>query len=159
MLPELFVACPTLPLTTAGKVDHAALPDLRDRPRERTPYRAPESDVERVLARLYLARLQAGRRPDLERVGVDDDFYESGGHSLLALGLLSDIRGALGVQVPLTKLLRETTVARLAPVVVECEPKPGHAATVARLWLRVADMSDDEAAGVLAAKTGDREER
>ncbi|MFJ7781021.1 non-ribosomal peptide synthetase [Streptomyces yangpuensis] len=152
MHPELFVPQTSLPLTASGKVDRRALPEPGPHDGPRTPYRAPVTDVEKVLARLWLAQFAAGGRSELERVGLDDDFYQLGGHSLMSLGLLSAVRDALGVQVPLARLLRATTVAQLAEVIGECEPQPGHAAKVAKVWLRVSGISSDEAAALLAQR-------
>ncbi|MEK2479519.1 amino acid adenylation domain-containing protein [Streptomyces noursei] len=158
MRPESHVRVEALPLTASGKTDRAALATLTGNERTRSEYRAPGSEVEKVLARLWLQHLNSkGRSEQLEQVGLDDDFYELGGHSLVALGLLSAIRDALQVQVPLARLLRATTVAQLAEVVTECEPRSGHAAKVARIWLRVSSMSDHEAAAALAGRTGQEE--
>ncbi|MEV0759109.1 amino acid adenylation domain-containing protein [Nocardia sp. NPDC050435] len=106
MVPAAVLVLPSMPLTTNGKVDRAALPapDLTST----ADYRAPSGAHERVLAELF------GEILKRERVGVDDSFFELGGHSLLATRLASRIRAVLGVEVPIRTVFDAPTVAQLA---------------------------------------------
>jgi amino acid adenylation domain-containing protein len=109
MVPSAFVVMPAFPLTSNGKVDHKALPEPElTRGELRTPYVAPRDDLERSIAELCARLLGA------ERVGVHDNFFEAGGHSLLAIQLASQIRSAHGVQVPMREFFHNPTVAELA---------------------------------------------
>ncbi len=109
MLPAVFVTLAALPLTPNGKVDRRALPAPdRDRASER-PYVAPSSPVEAALAALWAEAL------GVKRVGVNDDFFELGGDSLLVIRVVSKAnKGGLGIT---TKMLfQNRTVADLAKV-------------------------------------------
>ncbi len=81
------------------------------RPDLETPYVAPRGEIEERMAAIWADVL------GLDRVGTQDDFFELGGHSLLGTQLMSRIREAFGVEVPLGKLFEAATVADLAAVV------------------------------------------
>ena len=109
MLPAVFVPIDELPLTASGKLDRARLPALDTAPTLRDPeFVAPRSPVERRLADLVAALL------GLERVGVSDNFFLLGGHSLLGTQLIARLRDAFGVDLPLRTVFDHPTVAGLA---------------------------------------------
>ncbi|HRI53855.1 MAG TPA: AMP-binding protein, partial [Pseudomonadota bacterium] len=109
MIPSAFVALAALPLTSHGKVDRAALPPPgRERPALLTTYVAPRSAAERALASLFAAVLQ------VDEVGVDDDFFALGGHSLLVGQAAALIAARFSVELPLRELFANPTVAALA---------------------------------------------
>ena len=105
MLPSAFVSLASLPLTVNGKLDRHALPDP-DSPG--TPYRAPRSAREALICRLF-ADL-TGTEP----VGVDDDFFAIGGHSLLAMRLVARLHRETGQELPLRLLFANPTPEALA---------------------------------------------
>jgi acyl carrier protein len=74
-------------------------------------FRAPGSDLERLLAELWSGKLA------VEPIGVDDDFFELGGHSLMAAELLVDIQSVTGVEISATTLFLEPTIAELAKAI------------------------------------------
>jgi amino acid adenylation domain-containing protein len=108
MVPADFVALERLPLNAHGKLDRRALPAPDPGRRSERPYRAPESEQERLLAGIWAELL------GLDRVGVDDDFFELGGHSLLATRVAARLRDSLGAEVPLRLLFEHSTLRALA---------------------------------------------
>ncbi|HEX8696633.1 MAG TPA: amino acid adenylation domain-containing protein [Longimicrobium sp.] len=106
MVPSAVVVLAALPLTPNGKVDRRALPEPEAVSEE--DYAAPSTATEEALAGLWPALL------GVERVGAADDFFRLGGHSLLATQLVSRIRDALGVEIPLRTVFESPTLAALA---------------------------------------------
>ncbi len=114
MLPAGFVWLERLPLTPNGKVDAAALPDPAvrgERGGAALAAAAPRTPTEQTLAGFWAALL------GLERAGIHDDFFALGGHSLLATQLVSQVREAFQVDLPLRLLFQAPTVAAFAPLV------------------------------------------
>jgi amino acid adenylation domain-containing protein len=109
MVPAAFVALASLPLTVSGKLDLKALPAPDLAPGE--GYVAPATPVEEKLAAIWAEVLR------LERVGTSQNFFEIGGHSLMATRVVSRIRAELDVEVPLRALFEGPTVSELAGVV------------------------------------------
>ena len=114
MIPSAFVLLDALPLTPNGKVDRAALPapDL-GRLEHEGESALPRSEVEAAVAAAWTEAL------GLTRLGLKDDVFDRGGHSLLAARVLSRLRRALGVDIPLQTLFEARTVAALARAVEE----------------------------------------
>ena len=109
MIPRSFVSLEALPLTPTGKVDRRALPEPDGgRPRLAPGSAAPRDPLEEVLAGIWSEVLAVGP------VGIHDDFFALGGHSLVAARVAARVRGALGVELPLRLLFERPTVAGLA---------------------------------------------
>jgi acyl carrier protein len=116
MVPSAFVPKDALPLTPNGKVDRLALALLQVEALREEPLIAPRSELEATLAVLFARTLGT------EEVGIEDDFFALGGHSLLATQLISRIRDALGLEIPLRALFESPTVAGLSPIVAGLSP-------------------------------------
>jgi amino acid adenylation domain-containing protein len=102
LVPDVYVAMLRLPLTANGKIDFAALPAPDDeRPDLATAYVAPETALERDVADIWAEVL------GVDRVGLDDDFFALGGHSMLATRVVAAIRDRLGHRVTLRMLFDE----------------------------------------------------
>ncbi|MBL9090371.1 MAG: LLM class flavin-dependent oxidoreductase [Planctomycetaceae bacterium] len=109
MVPSHFVALGELPLTPNGKIDRKALPALELAPAASTAeFVAPENEIEQKIAALWQDLL--GR----EQIGVDDNFFDLGGHSLLVVRMHRQLSQAVSVPVALTDLFRFPTIRTLA---------------------------------------------
>ncbi|MDR3637142.1 MAG: amino acid adenylation domain-containing protein [Isosphaeraceae bacterium] len=117
MVPSVFVVLPALPRTPGGKVDRRALPvPPHERPALDRPFVAPRSPLEEFLAGLWCDVLR------LDRVGVDDHFFELGGSSIQGAVLINRIQEALGASVYVIALFDSPTVAGLARHLCEMHP-------------------------------------
>jgi acyl carrier protein len=125
-VPAAIVIVDEFPLTDNGKVDFNALPA----PQRRTAqYVAPRTPLEEELIEMWEALL------GVPRIGVHDDFFALGGHSLLLARLGTEIQEAFGAEVPLRELFEAATVERM---------------TEAILASQLAEVDADEAARLLA---------
>ncbi|HYH79410.1 MAG TPA: amino acid adenylation domain-containing protein, partial [Longimicrobium sp.] len=119
MVPSAFVFVDALPLTRNGKVDRRALP-APDHGADDAASQAPSTPLEEVLAGIWARVLRR------DRVGVHQNFFEAGGHSLLAMRVVSQLREVFAVELPVRVLFEAPTVAELAKR-VEVLRGAGHA--------------------------------
>jgi amino acid adenylation domain-containing protein len=114
LVPSAFVFLESLPLTPNGKLDHRRLPvpGAADS-QEEDDHAAPVTPLEEAVTQIWAGVLE------LERVGVHDDFFALGGHSLLATRIVSRLRSAFGVELPLRAFFEAPTVAGLAVVIAQ----------------------------------------
>ncbi|WP_052519231.1 amino acid adenylation domain-containing protein [Archangium violaceum] len=114
MVPAAFVFMEALPLTPNGKVDRGALPAPdSQRAGFGASYAAPESGLERSLAAIWAEVL------GLERVGVDDNFFDLGGNSLLLQSVHAKVEAVVGRALPMVELFQFSTVRTLAAQLAE----------------------------------------
>ena len=112
MVPSAFVELESLPLTPIGKIDRAVLP-IPDQGRDDGCHAnaAPESEIERALAGQWLELL------NVERIGRHDDFFDLGGHSLIATQAVSRIRSELETEITLAEFFQHPSVSALAELI------------------------------------------
>ena len=106
MVPAQIVVLDEFPLTSSGKIDRKALPAPVF---AATPFRAPQTQTEEILAGIYARVL------GLERVGVDDSFFDLGGDSLLAMRVIAAVNTGLDAHLAVRTVFDAPTVAQLAP--------------------------------------------
>ena len=112
MLPSAFVVLPAFPLNQSGKVDRKALPKPNHQaPVLRARHVAPRTDIEKQLAAIWSAVL------GIEDVGVHDNFFDVGGHSLTGIQLLTRVEQQFGKAIPLKNLFVAPTVALMADLI------------------------------------------
>ncbi|ONI92032.1 hypothetical protein ALI22I_06250 [Saccharothrix sp. ALI-22-I] len=105
MVPAAFVRLDRFPLTPNGKVDRQALPDPDNaRPDLAEPFTAPGTPLEQAIAAIWAEALW------VDEIGLDDDFFDLGGQSLLATQVAATMRERLGVDASLRLLLDEPTI-------------------------------------------------
>ncbi|MFE2723395.1 amino acid adenylation domain-containing protein [Kitasatospora sp. NPDC059327] len=110
LVPGAWVELPALPLTAHGKIDRAALPAPTG-PAPATASTAPRTPAERAVAEVWAEVL------GIEQVGVDDDFYLLGGHSLAILRITALLRERHGIELTVRSFVADPTVAGLAAAV------------------------------------------
>ncbi|WP_409286146.1 phosphopantetheine-binding protein, partial [Pseudomonas protegens] len=110
MVPGHLMFLAQMPLTPNGKLDRKGLPEP-DASQLQQVYEAPQSELEQKLAAIWAQILC------LPRVGLNDNFFEVGGHSLLAIQITSRVQAELGLEVPLAQLFQTESLRAYAEVV------------------------------------------
>jgi thioesterase domain-containing protein/aryl carrier-like protein len=110
MVPSAFVKLEAMPLTPNGKVDRRALPAPEQTQENHESFVAPLDKLEQQLANLWEKVLH------VHLIGRNDNFFERGGHSLLAVTLLAQIEKAFGQGLPLITLFQAPTIAQFADI-------------------------------------------
>lgn len=110
MVPEHLIVLQAMPLNRNGKIDRKALPEPDGFGQIATGYTAPRNHWESVLVAIWEEVL------GVDRIGIDDNFFNLGGHSLKTIQIRSRIRQQLGVDMELKDLFDHQTVRELAPL-------------------------------------------
>ncbi|HET8890735.1 MAG TPA: amino acid adenylation domain-containing protein [Candidatus Angelobacter sp.] len=109
MVPSGFVILDQIPLTVSGKVDRQALPDVDHEHSDLAAnYVGPRSDTENVITQIWQQVL------DVKKLGIHDNFFDLGGHSLLMVQVYNKLREAFHKDVPMVELFRNPTIATLS---------------------------------------------
>lgn len=109
MVPSGFVILDQIPLTVSGKVDRHALPDVdHEHSDSAANYVGPRSETENVITQIWQQVL------DVKKLGIHDNFFDLGGHSLLMVQVYNKLREAFHKDVPMVELFRNPTIATLS---------------------------------------------
>jgi amino acid adenylation domain-containing protein len=127
MLPTAFVTLDRLPLTHNGKVDRAALPAPDFEHQLKEAFVPPRTEWELRLAHIWQELLR------LERVGVDDNFFDLGGDSLMIVRLISQINQSHQLSLGVPEALRNPTVGQLARLIDAQQPRSKRQSAVVQL--------------------------
>ncbi len=121
MVPTRIIFVDHFPLTPNGKVDRSALPDpVGERPATDTPYAPPRTDVERQLVAIWQELLF------IDRISVNDSFFDLGGDSLLVVLLRAQLHESFGIALAAPLLFEHRTIHQLATLIEALrEPAPG----------------------------------
>ena len=150
MLPHVFMKLDALPLDPNGKVDRKALPApaLGD---QSSGYAPPRNELETEITRIWQEAL------GLKKIGIHDNFFHLGGHSLLATQIMSRIKRALKLDVPLRTIFDHPTIASFAQAAAAAQADSGagsihrhqSSAEAEELLSRLDQLSDEEVAALL----------
>ncbi|MEX0446130.1 methyltransferase, partial [Xenorhabdus sp. SGI246] len=111
MVPNLYITLERMPLTLNNKVDKKALPIPNESDLRRQDYVAPRNEIEQKISQLWQELL------NVSQVGIYDNFFTQGGHSLQATRLISSIRNELNVKIPLRSIFEYPTLEQLSQIV------------------------------------------
>ena len=145
MIPSDFVFSESLSLTPNGKVDQLALPapDNACSEMEMT-YAAPRSDIENRLVKFWAEILS------IEQVGIHDNFFDLGGHSLSATRVVSRIFEQYQLEIPLQSMFQSPTIAEMAAQIIAHQGKRLDESQLSAILGEVESMSDAEAQRVVS---------
>ncbi len=117
MVPAAFLLLDRLPLTPSGKLNRAALPSpAAVRSESDQEFQPPRTPIEERLCAIWAEVL------GIDQVGAGDDFFVLGGHSLLATQLVSRVRGAFQIELPLRAVFNHPTPSGLAHEIAQIQP-------------------------------------
>jgi acyl-coenzyme A synthetase/AMP-(fatty) acid ligase/acyl carrier protein len=144
MIPSAFVMLDALPMTPNWKVDRRALPDPdKSRPELDTPFVAPRTPIEEELARLWCQVLS------VDQVGIHDNFFDLGGHSLAATRIVSEVIRGFQLEIPLQSLFRSPTVAEMAAVITANQRKKLGQTEMESILTELESLTEEEAERLL----------
>ncbi|OXG09150.1 amino acid adenylation domain-containing protein [Flavobacterium araucananum] len=112
MVPSFFVELQNIPLTSNGKIDKKALPNLTGDDIIKKEYVAPTNETEREIVEIWQEVL------GIDEIGITDNFFELGGHSIIGIKIVAEIQKKHNVKIDLVNLFREPTVQGLAEKIV-----------------------------------------
>ena len=108
MVPSYMMQIEDIPVTQSGKLNRKALPEIKV---ESKAYVAPTTEMETMLVAIYEDVL------NLKQVSITDNFFEIGGHSLRAIGIINQIESRIGTRLPLKIIFESPTILQLAKTV------------------------------------------
>ncbi len=116
MVPAAYLTLKALPLTPSGKVDRRALPAPDFQRLATAPLVAARNEREELLTAIWTAVL------GIDRLGIHDNFFDLGGHSLQATQVISRVRSTWTVEIPVSSLFTAPTIAELSTVIQAALP-------------------------------------
>jgi hypothetical protein len=140
MIPSDFIKIEEVPLLSNGKIDRKALPLPEGaRPQLDEAFVAPRSSTEEDLAKIWADVLH------LDRVGIHDNFFDLGGHSLVATKVMSRVQKVFNLKLPLRILFEAPTVAEFSLAIIQLQVAQMGERDIIGLLEGLESLSDDEA--------------
>ena len=140
MIPSIYIELEALPVTPTGKIDRKALPEPGDtRPQLEVSYVSFRNKTEKQLIGIWEDVL------DVRPIGIHDNFFDLGGHSLTASRIVSSVLRRFQLNLPLQALFQSPTVAQMAMVIAEHQGEKLGSEKLERILNEVEALSDDEA--------------
>jgi acyl carrier protein len=131
MMPSVFQFIPEIPLTQSGKIDRNSLPDLTTLKRDVTnTYAQPTTSFEQRLSEIWSDVLQ------VDSIGVEDNFFDLGGNSVLSAQLIAKINNQLNFNIPLVKLFQYPTIRDFAAFLNSSNDNDGQSEINSRAAMR-----------------------
>jgi amino acid adenylation domain-containing protein len=145
MIPSYFVELVQFPLTASGKTDRKLLPSpTLSRSMIGQPYTAPDTYFQKEIAGIWASFFS------LDQIGIDDEFFDLGGHSLVATQILLRVQNTFDIKVSLKDMLTEgTTIRSLATIVEEMLLAETNDEELEQLLLEMGNLSEAEIAAML----------
>jgi len=126
--------------TRIGKIDRTALTaSSNSRPALDDPYVPPRTPLEEALLRIWREVLC------LDQIGIHDNFFDLGGHSLAAMRVISRVIQTFNLEVPILGLFDAPTVAQMAAIITQNHGKRANDAELAKMLSGVEAMTEEEA--------------
>jgi len=108
MIPSYFIILEKIPLTPIGKIDRKSLPQPGGTIDTGVEHEAPTNEIEKILAEIWEDELK------VSRPGINDDFFQLGGHSMKAVAITTNIRRKLNIEVSLSEIFNRPTIKKLS---------------------------------------------
>jgi amino acid adenylation domain-containing protein len=155
MTPSSFVTLDAIPLTASGKVDRNALPQpAPTRPQLETPCVSPRTPTEEALVRIWVEIL------GLDDVGIHDNFFDLGGHSLAATRVVARVIERFQSELPLQSLFQSPTIAEMAKVITQSQTSKLDEIELRRILAELESLSDEQAQQVVTLQNiGDGQDK
>jgi len=134
MVPSAFVVLDEFSLTANGKIDRRALPSPQIGLEIRTNYQPPQSEIEKAIAQVWQQVLQ------LEKVGIHDNFFDLGGHSIMMLQVNNKLRHILQRDISVVSMFQHPTIHSLAQSLNQQLSPPMFGKTQNRAQKQIASM-------------------
>jgi hypothetical protein len=150
MVPSVFVFLDKMPVIGIGKINRNALTaPTNSRPELDNPYVPPRTPLEEVLLGIWREVLS------LNQVGIHDNFFDLGGHSLAAMRVISRVIQTFKLDVPIIGLFNSPTVAQMAAIITQTQAKRTSDAELVTMLSGVEAMTEEEARTVLENVKGE----
>jgi surfactin family lipopeptide synthetase C len=144
MAPETILLVGEIPLTANGKLDRKRLPSVKDAGRQiEQEYAAPQTPVEETLVEIFQDVLK------VDQVGIHDNFFDLGGHSLLLTRVVSRIYDAFSLDLPLRALFDAPTIKQLGLAIAANQLLANGLAEASELLQELQGLSAEEVRAML----------